>query len=74
MVFGFVTGHMAQYRHSRRPSMLSQRAVLQFKVQPFEVSPFLRTYLVGIDESPRVLRRLFSLRGLSHEEVEQVFT
>jgi hypothetical protein len=54
--------------------MLSQRAVLQFKVQPFEVSPFLRTYLVGIDESPRVLRRLFSLRGLSHEEVEQVFT
>jgi hypothetical protein len=25
-------------------------------------------------ESPRVLRRLFFLRGLSHEEVEQVFT
>jgi hypothetical protein len=26
------------------------------------------------NESARVLRRLFSLRGLSHEEVEQVFT
>jgi hypothetical protein len=25
-------------------------------------------------ESPRVLRRLKSLRGLSHEEVEQVLT
>ena len=26
----------------------------------------------GVDESPRVFRRLISLRGLSHEEVEQV--
>ena len=25
-------------------------------------------------ESPRILRRLFSLRGLSHEEVKQVLT
>ena len=25
-------------------------------------------------ESPRILRRLKSLRGLSHEEVQQVFT
>ena len=25
-----------------------------------------------VDESPRVFRRLISLRGLSHEEVEQV--
>jgi hypothetical protein len=29
--------------------------------------------LSAIDESPRILRRLKSLRGLSHEEVKQVF-
>jgi hypothetical protein len=34
----------------------------------------LTTYGNGISESPRLLRRLKSLRGLSHEEVEQVLT
>ena len=28
----------------------------------------------SLSESPRILRRLKSLRGLSHEEVKQVFT
>ena len=27
----------------------------------------------GVHEPPRLLRRLFSLRGLSHDEVKQVF-
>jgi AAA+ superfamily predicted ATPase len=33
-----------------------------------------RLMYVDLVESPRILRRLKSLRGLSHEEIKQVFT
>ena len=40
-----------------------------------DLSPvFEQSALSAASESPRVLRRLNTLRGLSHEQVEQVLT
>ncbi|SEL92741.1 hypothetical protein SAMN05216359_1272 [Roseateles sp. YR242] len=42
--------------------------------KPFEWVEALQPLVEGMNESPRILRRLNTLRGLSHEQVEQVLT
>jgi hypothetical protein len=46
---------------------------LQRQVESLQQS-IHRLQLEHEHEPPRILRRLFSLRGLSHEEVKQVLT
>ena len=42
--------------------------------EKFKVETVRLAESIGGNEPPRILRRLKSLRGLSHEEVKQVFT
>ena len=54
--------------------LLTVLAVVSYLTEDAKATIVIGTMVMLSTESPRILRRLKSLRGLSHEEVKQIFT